>query len=317
MCDNNTRCCSDHSNEYWTKFIATNTITKSKTEKDFGLSRIAKLFGKEESLQLYWEGANLETNGDVDGAISLYKRAFRIWPSLDSVIHGGLPMAVREDVIAAGLDIQLIDIIDVSKARNSRVSYASKLLSIADIEEVEAIKRNIVSESALCNNPQNSNHIFKVATFLNNPPEYIICNQSPQIIGKLLQFAIQAWNDCKWSGEINNPGPLYEVTGGVPSLSIRVIEHWEYEVGGGLSDPFHYDVDSVVTVVALLSEDFQGGIFRTNESDNSQMEHTMTQGDAVCFVSHKYHNITPVTQGIRRSLVMELWQGGVGHIGRE
>ena len=31
------------------------------------------------------------------------------------------------------------------------------------------------------------------------------------------------------------------------------MEYWEYEIGGGLIDPFHYDVDSILTLVVLLS----------------------------------------------------------------
>ena len=83
-------------------------------------------------------------------------------------------------------------------------------------------------------------------------------------------------------------------------------------------DDFHYDVDSVITIVALLNEsgDYDGGDFRTYECDSSHSVHAMEKGDAVCFVSHKYHNITAVTRGFRKSLVVELWQGGVGHCGR-
>ena len=48
-----------------------------------------------------------------------------------------------------------------------------------------------------------------------------------------------------------------------------MIEHWQYSVGGGLTDPFHNDVGSVLTIVAMLSraDDFEGGIFRTHETD--------------------------------------------------
>ena len=46
---------------------------------------------------------------------------------------------------------------------------------------------------------------------------------------------------------------ISSTTGGLSSLSIRVMEYWEYDIGGGLIDPFHYDVDSVLTLVALLS----------------------------------------------------------------
>lgn len=88
------------------------------------------------------------------------------------------------------------------------------------------------------------------------------------------------------------------------------MELWEYEIGGGLVDPVHYDENSVITLVALLSDDdLEGGNFRTNESDGTQLVHPMSKGDVICFLSHKYHNITPVLKGSRSSLVMELWQG--------
>ena len=39
--------------------------------------------------------------------------------------------------------------------------------------------------------------------------------------------------------------------------------------------------------------------------------HQMETGDAVCFVmSHKYHNVTPITSGVRHSMVIELYVGG-------
>jgi predicted 2-oxoglutarate/Fe(II)-dependent dioxygenase YbiX len=81
-----------------------------------------------------------------------------------------------------------------------------------------------------------------------------------------------------------------------PPLSSRVAEHWEYSVGGGLVDPLHYDVDSVLTIVALLFDEttFEGGTFRTYEAYDSQHEHPMAQGDVICFVSHKYHNVVIV-----------------------
>lgn len=97
-----------------------------------------------------------------------------------------------------------------------------------------------------------------------------------------------------------------------------MIEHWEYEVGSGLFDLWHYDVNSVLTLVALLSptSEFDGGSFQTNESDGQILVHPMQQGDVICFVSHKYHSVSAITRGLRRTLVMELWQGGTGHQGR-
>ena len=51
------------------------------------------------------------------------------------------------------------------------------------------------------------------------------------------------------------------------------------------------------------------GVFRTREPDGSMKEHRMRAGDAICFLSHKHHNVTPLLKGRRHSLVVELWKG--------
>jgi len=92
--------------------------------------------------------------------------------------------------------------------------------------------------------------------------------------------------------------------------NLRVAEYHQ-QVGGspGLSDPHHYDMDSIVTVDVLLSDtkDFEGGVFTTKEADGSMKAHHAEKGDAIVFVSHKYHMVTPVTRGCRKVLVVEFW----------
>jgi hypothetical protein len=287
---------------------------------DYGLSKIAAHLGNGEAVALYWEGAAKEQIGDIPGAMSLYRRAYRIWPALDSVYQAGLPCDVREEAETANFSsCGLLGIVNIADARASQVMHAPALLNSSDLRDIEAV-RNVIAatETVLVNNPQNATHELKVCTFLNNPPTHAMRTHAPNVLGKMLRFGRQAWAEANWSGDADTPGPLYAITDGMPSLSIRVAEHWEYTVGGGLVDPLHYDVDSVLTLVALLSNenDFEGGTFRTLEADNSQLEHPMAQGGVICFISHKYHNVVPVTKGIRRSFVMELWQGGLGHIGR-
>lgn len=286
-------------------------------KEDFGLSKIANYLGKNDALALYWEAADRENEGNIDGAIRLYKQAFRKWPALDSVTDGGLPRAVRAEAQVAGIFSGLLSLISVNEARQSGVICMPNFLSSDDIDEVDALRKAILTkESSLLNNPQNSTHKHKTCTFLNNPPEFLFQSQVPSVLDKMLQFAAWSWKLGEWSGKEGCVGPLSAVTGGLASLSIRVVEYWEYEVGGGLVDPLHYDVDSVITIVALLADEYEGGVFRTNEVGDQQLEHVMRRGDALCFVSHKYHNITPVTKGVRRSLVIELWEGGTGHAGR-
>ena len=74
----------------------------------------------------------------------------------------------------------------------------------------------------------------------------------------------QAWADANWSGSDAKPGPLHAIIGGLGSLSLRVVEHWEYDVGGGLVDDVHYDGGSIITIVTMLvpSSDFEGAVGR-------------------------------------------------------
>ena len=150
---------------------------------------------------------------------------------------------------------------------------------------------------------------------MNNPPYFFFQKQASTVLEKILQFSRQAYHDSSWTADC-----LADVErhGGYDSLSIRVIEHWDYRVGGALADPMHYDENSVLTIVALLSDEkeLEGGQFRTHESDGTHLVHEMKQGDVLCLVSHKYHNVTEVIVGFRNSLVVELWQGTNSEGGR-
>ena len=58
--------------------------------------------------------------------------------------------------------------------------------------------------------------------------------------------------------------------------------------------------------------DFAGGNFQTLEADGHLEPHQFELGDALVFVSHKYHCVAPVTAGRRRVLVTELFCGEEG-----
>lgn len=316
----------------WSRWIGTHTAqhTACLVPADYGLGRIARFLGErqEAAHRLALEGADAEADRDIPRAMKLYAAAYRQWPSLDSCISGGIPVDVRAEALSAGylnkVGNVLLDIVDVPKARRSKaVRSATPVLTEADIIDLLQIQRQLLSnESAVENNPENQRHAHKQACMMNNPPHFTLLNQKPSIVGKILQFAQQACAEGEWSSP---GGPLEDVATNTNSsnilqgLSIRVIELWEYSIGGGLTDPYHYDTDSVLTIVTLLSnqEDFEGGAFRTFEVGGTHKSYdSMRKGDSVAFVSHKYHNITELTTGCRRSLVMELWQGGVGHQGR-
>jgi len=91
----------------------------------------------------------------------------------------------------------------------------------------------------------------------------------------------------------------------------RCVEYHTVEPGGSLPYPTHYDAGSLVTIDIMLSDssDFRGGEFRTLEPDGSMRSYAFEKGDALCFVSHKFHCVSPLTAGRRNVLVVELWEG--------
>lgn len=96
--------------------------------------------------------------------------------------------------------------------------------------------------------------------------------------------------------------------------SLRCAEYHSMRRSGGLPDPGHYDNGSLVTVDIMLSRpgiDHVGGAFTTREPDGSEraLYLDFAQGDALAFVSHKPHFVSPLSDGVRRVLVVEFWRG--------
>ena len=229
--------------------------------------------------------------------------------------------------------------IDITLARRSRCVTGRQVLTAEDRAQVEAIQEDIVrSQGVLGNNRQNGdwNRRCKSCTFLNkgeHPEEPDpIYSRAPRVLAKMLRFAMRAWEQERWStrgagrggeegaaaaaGETGGGSPPLAGVAGVRSLSIRNVEHWHYDVGGHLDNDTHHDGGSIVTIVCALDGGYDGGVFRTFEEDGTHLEHPMEAGDCVCFVSHKYHNVTRVTRGFRHSMVIELWEGKTSLHGR-
>lgn len=96
------------------------------------------------------------------------------------------------------------------------------------------------------------------------------------------------------------------------NVNVRVIEYHHYIKGGGLVNKYHSDGGSIVTMVCMLSDplkDFEGGTLQTWECNEEFMQYDVRKGDMIVFPSHKFHSVSPVTQGERFVLVMELWEG--------
>jgi hypothetical protein len=87
-------------------------------------------------------------------------------------------------------------------------------------------------------------------------------------------------------------------------------------VGGSLPYPKHYDIGSLITIDIMLQEPTEGAQFQTLElSDDGKAPtqylktHPFSAGDALVFVSHKYHSVTRLEAGNRKVLVVEFWHG--------
>ena len=108
----------------------------------------------------------------------------------------------------------------------------------------------------------------------------------------------------------------WNVTAGARLANYRVAEHHTMRsaLGGrpiAAAHTRHCDHGSLVTIDILLTDPAQieGGVLQTLEPDGELLGHAWEQGDALVFLSHKYHCVSPLTRGTRQVMVCELWQG--------
>jgi len=108
------------------------------------------------------------------------------------------------------------------------------------------------------------------------------------------------------------------------AVNPRVVEYHEMRQGGSLSSMSHCDIGSLVTVDLMLQEPSAiepmwtafgkqrgGGQFQTiNNHAEIETVEAFHPGDALAFVSHKLHRVSPITGGgARKVLVVEYWHG--------
>eukprot|EP00929_Paragymnodinium_shiwhaense_P061376 TRINITY_DN30650_c0_g1_i1.p1 TRINITY_DN30650_c0_g1~~TRINITY_DN30650_c0_g1_i1.p1 ORF type:complete len:832 (+),score=160.88 TRINITY_DN30650_c0_g1_i1:87-2582(+) len=133
--------------------------------------------------------------------------------------------------------------------------------------------------------------------------------KAPDLLQRLLDAVLEA--------DAGPEGPrLLHGVEDTSKLRPRVVEYHQVGPGGSLPDPTHIDGGSLLTIDVMLShpgEDFDGGQFCTLESDGRYAQHDFQSGDAVVFVSQKYHCVRPVTRGLRKVMIMELWEGEERH----
>lgn len=115
-------------------------------------------------------------------------------------------------------------------------------------------------------------------------------------------------------------------------LRLRCCEYHRMMEGGHLGDIHHHDEGSVITLDIMLtpSDSYEGGqlstlerlelvgsdsradaagVGKNRQASEGLLQHQFELGDALLFVSHKYHCVAPVTKGTRQVLVAEYWWG--------
>jgi len=197
--------------------------------------------------------------------------------------------------------------VEIAKAQKTNVAFCPGLLTQDDFEDLESAVQHILKvEDPVENNNQNADHENKMCIILSKTSDMPGMIHIPRVLAKILRFAKAAAAREGWTA----PGGALEGVGDVGRFKVRTAERWRYGVGGGLTNQTHLDHGSLLTLVSALDDGYEGGIFRTGtDEDGTTKEHRMKPGDCVCFLSHKYHNVTPVTSGTRHSLVIELWEG--------
>ena len=161
----------------------------------------------------------------------------------------------------------------------------------------------------------------------------LFAREQPSLRRKILAAALAADRAQGWGllSGLDAPLGTSNTSGQVPHF--RCVELVTVQPGGSLADPRHYDQGSLVTVDIMLSQpaasrgepseaepplsSFTGGRlqFLETTADGVREElHTRPHeefavGDALVFVSHKFHSVTPVETGTRRVLVAEVWAG--------
>lgn len=132
----------------------------------------------------------------------------------------------------------------------------------------------------------------------------------PDLLEKATRAVCQVDLDHRWG--LLSAGPF----------SVRVVEyHTQNSPSSAIGDTHHYDQDSLVTLDIMLSEpgvDFAGADIQTLEvGDDGDVtglqSHLVSQYDALCFVSHKYHSVKPLLRGRRVVCVLEFWRGSPQH----
>lgn len=195
----------------------------------------------------------------------------------------------------------------VADAQQTEVVRLEKFLSVEDIELIHKVAKDeliassseVVTEGALTSSSagvQVHTDSWKVLYLQNNN---VFQQKLPALRQRILE-AVRQVDKSNWK--------LFD---NVDHVNIRVVEYHQMDEFGELADPKHYDLNSLLTMDIMLSEEgaFEGGDLQTEEADGTLKKYEFKQGDALVFVSHKPHCVGRVRAGKRNVMVLEFWYG--------
>ena len=139
-----------------------------------------------------------------------------------------------------------------------------------------------------------------------------LAEMMPALHDRLLRAAREADRD-HWRGAADADRPDVGVLDDRAMVALRSAEYHDVRGKAESALPMHLhgDYGSLVTIDLMLSHssEYEGGVLQTMEADGNLLDHTFEQGDALIFLSHKEHGVTPVTSGRHKIVVCELWEG--------
>jgi hypothetical protein len=194
-----------------------------------------------------------------------------------------------------GEQVQSSGAMPVADAQRTQVVRLEKFLSMEEIQLIQSVAKDaLIFPSGV--GVQVHTDSWKVLYLQNND---VFRRKLPVLRGRILE-AIRTVDKCNWS--------LFD---NVEHVHIRVVEYHHMDEFGELADPKHYDLNSLLTMDIMLSEEgaFEGGDLQTEEADGTLKKHEFKQGDALVFVSHKPHCVGRVRAGRRNVMVLEFWYG--------
>jgi hypothetical protein len=202
--------------------------------------------------------------------------------------------------------------VDEATAQQTQPVRLRGLLSKTDIEELHRVAAATAAEQphstidrSAWGQPEGTWRV----TFLQTGGSFEAA--LPELHARLRNAMVAVDRDQEWN-----------VTAGVADVNYRCVEHHTVRselkgepTGGGLHTKRHCDQGSLITIDILLTDlaEIEGGVLQTLESDDTLKSHAWEQGDALVFLSHKYHSVSRLTGGTRQVLVCELWQGTENH----